>query len=32
MTIEIDGVPPEGLIDDIRGIEHVKNAILIKRI
>lgn len=32
MTIEIDNVPPESLIDDIRRIEHVTNAILIRRI
>ncbi len=32
MTIEIDNVPPESLIDDIRKIEHVTNAILIRRI
>ena len=32
MTIEIDNKPPEKLIDDIRGIEHVTNAILIRRV
>ena len=32
MTIEIDGQPPENLIDAIRKIEHVTNAILIRRI
>ena len=32
MTIEIDNQPPESLVDDIRGIEHVTNAILIRRI
>ena len=32
MTIEIDNKPPEELIDDIRGIEHVTNAILIRRV
>ena len=32
MTIEIDGLPPETIVDEIRGIEHVKNAILIKRV
>lgn len=32
MTIEIDNQPPEKLVDDIRGIEHVTNAILIRRI
>ena len=32
MTIEIDGQPPEELISEIRKIEHVTNAILIRRI
>jgi L-serine dehydratase len=32
MTIEIDNQPPEELVDEIRGIEHVKNAILIRRV
>ncbi len=32
MTIEIDNQPPEDMIDEIRKIEHVKNAILIRRI
>ena len=32
MTIEIDGQPPENLIDAIRSIENVSNAILIRRI
>ena len=32
MTIEIDGMPPEGLTDRIRRIEHVTNAILIRKI
>ena len=32
MTIEIDGQPPEDLIAAIRKIEHVSNAILIRRI
>ncbi len=32
MTIEIDNQPPEELVDEIRKIEHVKNAILIKRV
>lgn len=32
MTIEIDGQPPENLIGAIRQIEHVSNAILIRRI
>lgn len=32
MTIEIDGQPPEGMIGEIRKINHVSNAILIRRI
>lgn len=32
MTIEIDGQPPENLIPAIRNIQHVSNAILIRRI
>ncbi len=32
MTIEIDNQPQETLVDDIRQIEHVTNAILIRRI
>ena len=32
MTIEIDGQPPENLISVIRNIEHVSNAILVRRI
>ena len=32
MTIEIDGQPPEGLIEAIRKIENVTNAILVRRI
>nr|WP_297706368.1 L-serine ammonia-lyase, iron-sulfur-dependent subunit beta [uncultured Butyrivibrio sp.] len=32
MTIELDGKPPEELVDEIRQIEHVKNAILIRRV
>ncbi|MBQ3797012.1 MAG: L-serine ammonia-lyase, iron-sulfur-dependent subunit beta [Butyrivibrio sp.] len=32
MTIEIDNQPPEELVDEIRKIEHVKNAILIRRV
>ena len=32
MTIEIDGQPPEGLIDEIRKIRFVTNAILVRRI
>ena len=32
MTIEIDGNPPEELVDELREIEHVNNAILIRRV
>lgn len=32
MVIEIDGNPPDELVREIRGIEHVYNAILIRRI
>jgi len=32
MTIEIDGQPPEELVSEIRKIEQVTNAILIRRI
>ena len=32
MTIEIDNQPPEDLVDEIRKIDHVTNAILIRRI
>ncbi len=32
MTIEIDSMPPESIIDDIRQIEHVANAFLIRRL
>ena len=32
MTIEIDGLPPEGMIEDICSIADVTNAILIKAI
>ncbi|MDC7294457.1 MULTISPECIES: L-serine ammonia-lyase, iron-sulfur-dependent subunit beta [unclassified Butyrivibrio] len=32
MTIEIDGVPPEHLIEDIKLLRSVDNAILIRRI
>ncbi|MCR5670565.1 MAG: L-serine ammonia-lyase, iron-sulfur-dependent subunit beta [Butyrivibrio sp.] len=32
MTIEIDNNPPDEIVDDIRGIENVSNAILIRRI
>ena len=32
MTIEIDGMPPEGMIEDIRTIKNVINAFLIRAI
>ena len=32
MTIETDNLPPETLIEDIRKINHVTNAILIRRL
>ena len=32
MTIEIDSLPPETLIDSIRRLDHVTNALLIRRI
>jgi len=32
MTIEIDGQPPEGLIEAIRKIPNVANAILVRRV
>ena len=32
MTIEADNLPPETLIEDIRKIDHVINAILIRRL
>ena len=32
MTIEIDNMPPDELVDDIRKIDHVTNAILIRRV
>jgi L-serine dehydratase len=32
MTIEIDSNPPDELINDIRQIEHITNAILIRRV
>ena len=32
MTIEIDNQPPDTLVDDIRKIDHVTNAILIRRV
>ncbi len=32
MTIETDNLPPETLIEDIRKIDHVINAILIRRL
>lgn len=32
MTIEIDGMPPAGMIDDIRSVQNVTNVILIRAI
>ena len=32
MTIEIDNMPPAALIQDIRQLEHVTNALLIRRL
>ncbi len=32
MTIEVDSMPPEDLIEKIRKIEHVTNAILVRRL
>lgn len=32
MTIEIDGVATEGMAQDLRGVENVVNALLIKRL
>ncbi len=32
MTIEIDSLPPETLIEDIRELENVSNALLIRRL
>ena len=32
MTIEVDSLPPEHLIAKIREIEHVDNAILVRRL
>ncbi len=32
MTIEIDNQPPEDLVEEIRKIDHVLNAILIRRV
>lgn len=32
MTIEIDGMPPQGMIDDMRGIENVMNVLLIRSV
>ncbi len=32
MTIEIDSLPPDTLIDSIRRLDHVTNALLIRRI
>ena len=32
MTIEIDGMPEEGMISDIRGLNNVINSLLIRAI
>ena len=32
MTIEIDGMPPEGMIEDIRTVKNVTNVFLIRSI
>ena len=32
MTIEIDNMPPETLIEDVRKLDHVTNAMLIRRL
>ena len=32
MTIEVDGLPPEDLMEKIREIENVTNAILVRRL
>jgi hypothetical protein len=32
MAIEVDTVPPEELIDELKGLEHVINAMLIRRV
>ena len=32
MTIEVDSLPPEDLMQKIRQIEHVTNAILVRRL
>ena len=32
MTIEIDNTPPETLIEDVRKLDHVTNAMLIRRL
>ena len=32
MTIEVDSLPPEDLMQKIREIEHVTNAILVRRL
>ena len=32
MTIEIDNLPPETLIEDVRKLDHVTNAMLIRRL
>ena len=31
-TVEIDGMPPAGMIDDIRSVQNVTNVILIRAI
>jgi len=32
MTIEIDGMPPQGMTDDLRNIDNVSNVMLIRAI
>lgn len=32
MTIEIDGMPPQGMIDEMRELQNVINVVLIKAI
>ncbi len=32
MTIEIDGIPPKGMIEDMRGIQNVINVMLIRTV
>ncbi len=32
MTIEIDGLPPEGMIENLRRVQHVANAILVRKV